>query len=197
MNETNLPNENASLQRFECPMCGSKRVRDAIETEVFEYGSGSDVVELKAQVPLHTCTQCDFEFTNELAEIRRHEAVCNYLGILTPNEITSLRNRLGMTRAKLSDLTSLGEASLGRWERGALFQNKACDKLLRLLQYEENICRLQVLEEDPVEVATPVRHENITNSAFHVLDQEAEKEKRKCAQIFALHPTDREQQKCM
>lgn len=197
MNETNLSNENASPQRFECPMCGSKRVRDAIETEVFEYGSGSDAVELKAQVPLHTCTQCDFEFTNELAEIRRHEAVCNYLGILTPNEITSLRNRLGMTRAKLSDLTSLGEASLGRWERGALFQNKACDKLLRLLQYEANIHRLQALEEDPVEVATPVRHENITNSAFGALTPEVEKEQRKLAQIFALRPKGSEERLCM
>jgi len=191
--ETNLSNENTSPQGVECPMCGSKRVRSAIETEVFEYGSGSDAVELKTQVPLHTCLQCDFEFTNELAEIKRHEAVCTYLGILTPKEITSLRNRLDMTRAKFSDLTGLGEASLGRWERGALFQNKAYDKLLRLLQYEENIHCLQAWEEDSVEVTIPIGHEEvITNSVFKALSPEIENEQRKYGQLFYLRPTGSE-----
>ena len=186
MNE-NIPFGNISDRRaIECPMCRSNRVNVLIETETFEYGTGGDVVELSAQVPLHTCLECSFEFTDELAETRRHEAVCKHLGLLTPHEIVALRNSVGMTRSRFSELTSLGEASLGRWERGVLFQSKAYDKLLRLLRYKENVHRLLTLSEVPNGV---VVGDVARSPIFDALQPEILKAKRKDAKLFELRPT--------
>ena len=63
----------------------------------------------------------------------RHEAVCRHLGVLSPAEISGLRKGFGMSRAAFAELTGLGEASLGRWESGAVIQNRANDRYLRLL----------------------------------------------------------------
>jgi DNA-binding transcriptional regulator YiaG len=62
---------------------------------------------------------------------------------MTPREVVAIRTRLGMTRAALSDLTRLGEASLARWEKGLLIQNAANDQLLYLLRFPENVKRLR------------------------------------------------------
>jgi hypothetical protein len=48
-----------------------------------------------------------------------------------------------MSRAEFSRLTRIGEASLGRWEKGLLIQNHAHDQFLYLLKFPENVARLR------------------------------------------------------
>ena len=48
-----------------------------------------------------------------------------------------------MTRLGFAELTKFGEATLGRWERGALIQNAANDQFLYLLRFAENVDRLR------------------------------------------------------
>lgn len=125
-----------------CPECGCEDIRTSYEEDRFTYGHGPEAVELNARVPVQTCARCAFQFIDDTAEEIRHEAVCRHLQVMTPKQITDLRNSLGLTRSELARLTRIGEASLARWENGAVIQNAANDGLLYLLNYPETVERL-------------------------------------------------------
>ena len=126
-----------------CASCGAPSVVTEMVVEEFPYGTGEDRVQLKATVPMRTCRDCNFRFTDHHAETARHETVCRHLRVMTPREVEGIRTRLGMTRAAFAELTRLGEASLARWEKGLLIQNPGNDQLLYLLQFPENVKRLR------------------------------------------------------
>ena len=126
-----------------CASCGASSVGTEMVVEEFAYGTGEDSVQLRATVPMRTCRECGFQFTDHHAEDARHDAVCRHLGVMTPREVEAVRTRLGMTRAAFAEITRLGEASLARWEKGLLIQNPANDQLLYLLRFPENVERLR------------------------------------------------------
>ena len=64
----------------------------------------------------------------------RHAGVCRHLGVLTPAEVRGVREQYGMTKAAFAEATAIGEATLGRWETGAVIQNRASDFYLRLVR---------------------------------------------------------------
>ena len=115
-------------------MCGTPGVKTELVRDPFIYGAGDDAVELVVEIRVHTCARCEMSFTSEDAEIKEHDAVCQHLGLLTPAEILGVRERYGMSRAAFAHCTGLGEATLARWERGEVIQNKANDRYLRLLR---------------------------------------------------------------
>ena len=47
-----------------------------------------------------------------------------------------------MTRAAFARVTGFGEATLSRWEHGAVIQNRANDRYLRLLNDRASMRRL-------------------------------------------------------
>jgi putative zinc finger/helix-turn-helix YgiT family protein len=55
-------------------------------------------------------------------------------GLLTADEIRSLRERFGLTQAELARLLRLGQNTLSRWEAGRHVQTAALDVLLRILR---------------------------------------------------------------
>ena len=125
--------EEAPSPGGECPMCGEDSVTTEWHRDSFEYGTANSAVVLEADVPVRRCGPCDFEFLDHEGERRRHEAVCRHLGLLSPDEIAAIRTAYGMSRATFANVTGLGEATLGRWEKGAVIQNRANDRYLRLL----------------------------------------------------------------
>lgn len=106
------------------------------------YGSGANAVELTADVPVHSCSQCGESYTGEEADVIRHEAVCRHLGVLTPAEIRGLRQRHDLSRAAFARVTGFGEATVARWERGEVIQNTSNDSFLRMLTNEDAMNRL-------------------------------------------------------
>lgn len=68
-----------------------------------------------------------------------HDAICNFLQVLTPNEVRALRKNAGLTLKEFSKTTGIGQASISRWENGTLIQNKAMDFYLRLLRVLNNL----------------------------------------------------------
>jgi len=130
-----------SKETVTCAMCGSSDVKTHQIEDSFEYGNGDSRVFLSALIPVHSCSECSFEFTDNKADELRHEAVCRHLGILTPREIRDVRKN--MSKAEFSRQTGIGEASLGRWERGFLLQNIAMDNFLYLLNLPGNLDSLQ------------------------------------------------------
>lgn len=134
------PNEND----HECPLCGERSVTTYLHHDTFTYGSGDTAVELEVvDLPVRRCGACDIEFLDHEGERLRHDAVCRHLGVLTPDEIRDIRRgKLHMTKAAFADLTGLGDATLNRWENGAVVQNRANDRYLRLLAFPEVMDRL-------------------------------------------------------
>ncbi|WP_445083489.1 type II TA system antitoxin MqsA family protein [Bradyrhizobium sp. TM233] len=124
---------NAENQRCDC--CGAYALNSTIRNEYFNYKSeNGEVIQLSAMVPVWSCDACGDSFTDSRAEDLRHEAVCHYLGRLTPSELRDLRENNQCSQAEWSRITGLGIASIKRWESGALIQNLAIDKFLRLLR---------------------------------------------------------------
>ena len=138
-----------------CPLCDSKSVETFQHTDTFEYGSGEGAVTLRVHLPVRRCTACDFEFVDHEGEQIQHEAVCRHLGVLTPAEVREVRERFGMTRSAFAEVSGLGEATLGRWETGALIQNRANDFYLRLVRIPLVMAILQRLSHHGAELARP------------------------------------------
>jgi HTH-type transcriptional regulator/antitoxin MqsA len=54
-------------------------------------------------------------------------------GLLRPEEIRAIRERLGLSQRAFERLLGVGAKTVVRWERGTVFQNRATDALLRLV----------------------------------------------------------------
>jgi DNA-binding transcriptional regulator YiaG len=126
-----------------CFECDAPTVTEWRE-HAFTYGAGALAVELNVTLPVRICKSCGFEFLDHEAETLQHEAICAHLGVLTPKEIEGIRKMHGMSRARFSAVTGLGEATLNRWEKAILIQNTANDRYLRLLALPDNIRRLRL-----------------------------------------------------
>lgn len=129
-----------------CPQCEGT-VETIIHNDVFEYGVGDSSVQIAVDLPVRRCTSCEIEFLDHVAERLKHEALCRHFGVLTPWEIREIRRRCRLSRAAFSELTGLGEATLGRWESGALIQTLANDRYLRLLAEPGGIERLRIIRQ--------------------------------------------------
>lgn len=138
--ESNSPDTRESLI---CPDCGSRNIKTCQKDYIFPYGSGKNKVELVANVPVRSCSDCGFSFLDSAAEDICHTAVCQHLEVMTPSQIKNLRNLHGLTQAQFSEITKLGEATLSRWERGIVIQNQAYDNYLYLLGFNENLERIR------------------------------------------------------
>lgn len=129
----------------ECPQCGERSVTTYWYHDTFKYGSGDSAVALHVDLPVRRCGMCHLEFLDHEGEQLRHEAVCRHLGVLSPADISGIRKSFGMTRAAFADVSGLGEATLNRWENGAVVQNLANDHYLRLLAIPEVMAILKSL----------------------------------------------------
>ena len=132
-----------------CAECGATAVTETMENEEFSYGSGKEKVVLHACVPVLQCKSCGLRFTDARADDLRHEAVCRYVGRMTPAEIRQIRERHKYSQEDWATLTGFGVASIKRWETGALIQNEAADRYLRLLGDQEVLAKLSKLINPP------------------------------------------------
>ena len=109
-----------------------------------------------------------------------HEAVCQHLGIQPPFKVGEIRKSSFKSRSDASELTGIGEASLGRWERGASTQSLAFDRYLFLLSFRENVQRLRRY------VAASLPERKII--PFPTLVEEQVSAQKQIASEFQLHP---------
>ena len=126
-----------SKENVTCGMCGSSDVKTRRVEDSFEFKSGDSKFLLNVVIPVRSCIECSFEFTDSEADDLRHDAVCRKLGLLTSAEVRDVRR--DMSKAEFARQTGIGEASLGRWERGHLIQNAAMDNFLYLLNLPGNL----------------------------------------------------------
>ncbi|MEQ1857617.1 MAG: type II TA system antitoxin MqsA family protein [Longimicrobiales bacterium] len=84
------------------------------------------------------CTACEEEFYGPGqmdATLRRAAtALRTEEGLLSPIVIRALRERLGLSQSAFERLLGVGPKTVVRWEKGTVFQNKATDSLLRVVE---------------------------------------------------------------
>ncbi len=151
---------------LQCPDCGGFRIKTIFEDHAFTYGVGENALQITAKLPFRHCQKCGLRFLDDEGEKAMHEAVCRHLGVMSPDEIKQLRERYGMSRQEFARLTKLGEATIARWERGALIQNAGNDQLLYLLTFPENVERLRSRRRD----TDPPKQENLQNEGVCISD---------------------------
>jgi HTH-type transcriptional regulator/antitoxin MqsA len=143
-----MSSEPMTEARIRCPVCGKGQLEQRIITDRFDYREGKRQIAVVAEnVPVQVCSHCQETFSGPEAGLIRHRAICQALGLLTPEEIGAIRERLGLSQAEFAKLTGIGEATISRWERGRLLQNKAMDRYLRLLA--TNPDNVRILRDPP------------------------------------------------
>lgn len=176
----------ADTEDMHCGRCESKEIETTFEDYAFEYGAGENQIELTASVPVRKCQACGYQFLDEEADDIQHDAVCNYLGVMTPAQVISLRELYGLNRAQFAKITKLGEATLARWEKSVLIQNAAYDNYLYLLGWHKNLKRICSRGEDAG--AKQARDASKVLAKFREIDPTDEELVRKQAE-FELQPT--------
>lgn len=128
------PRKGIALPDDACPSCGTmmKERRSLLSTSV----NGEEVAVAGAS---HLrCPKCG-EVVLRLDEVRHlNQAALDIyrrkFGLLSLDEIRSLRERLGLTQVELGRLLRLGSNTISRWESGRNVQTAAMDILLRLIR---------------------------------------------------------------
>lgn len=161
------PPTGSSANDLECPLCDSKSVETTLHSDEFKYGSDDAAVTLRVELPVRRCTDCGFDFIDHEGERLRHAAVCRHLGVLTPAEVRQIREDYGMTRAAFAEFSGLGEATLGRWETGALVQNRANDLYLRLVRIR---MVKNILQDWSTREHEPLKEASVSDRKFRKLD---------------------------
>lgn len=77
------------------------------------------------------CTHCGAIVLDDSADERLTEALRAEIGLLTPDEIRSRRESLGLTQKEFANFLQIAESTLSRWETGAQMQQRCMDRFLR------------------------------------------------------------------
>ncbi len=118
-----------------CPECGQGQLLSFTRTEEFDFDLGDETVKVRAEnVPVKKCDKCGEVMTGPAAADVQHEAICRAAGLLAPSEIKALREKFGWSQQYLADLTDFGIATVSRWERGRLLQNRSNNKVLQAIR---------------------------------------------------------------
>ena len=134
MKKTQSRSSRTALSPDACPVCGTpmKEKRGKLAFPV----NGEDV-----RVADATHLACpkghDPVLRADDARRLREHALDLYrrkYGLLTAEDIRSLRERFDLTQAELARLLRLGQNTLSRWEAGRNVQTAAMDVLLRVLR---------------------------------------------------------------
>ena len=108
-----MPTEMKGGSEGRCPSCGRQPLERRTIREEFDYGAEDERVRVVAEaVPVLACPACEEVFYGPEAEQAHHRAICKALGLLTPEEIKAVRERLGMNQGEFARLTGIGVASL-------------------------------------------------------------------------------------
>jgi len=117
-----------------CPTCGTMMEERSAELRYPVNGQKVPVAEASHL----RCPACgEVVLRGDEARRLRELAFGRYReehGLLSAEEIRSLRERLGLTQGSFAQLLRLGSNTISRWEAGRKVQTAALDGLLRLIR---------------------------------------------------------------
>ena len=117
-----------------CPQCGTT-MRD--KQGVLKFPVNGEEIAVSGS-PHLSCPKCH-EVVLRLDDARklRHRALESYrrkYGLLSADDIRSIRERFGLTQAELAHLLRLGANTISRWEAARNVQAASLDVLLRIIR---------------------------------------------------------------
>ena len=120
-----------------CAICGSEKTRRVRREFPAKYNQTPVSVH---NAEMYECADCGERFfTPEQARalsLAIKEQARNIAGLLSPEEIVAIRQKLELTQNDLENLFGLGPKVVTRWENGRVVQSKAADVALRLLAFD-------------------------------------------------------------
>jgi putative zinc finger/helix-turn-helix YgiT family protein len=118
---------------WKCAECGARAVMPVTVAYAvdMEYDGRTYPVEVPDLVAPQ-CSQCRAIVVDDAANRQLSAALRETLGILTPQQIRTNREALGLTQKQLANCLGVADATISRWETGAQIQQRAMDRLLRL-----------------------------------------------------------------
>lgn len=129
-----------------CPVCGAAdKVVRLTRPEIVHVRD----IDVRVNRVLRKCEVCNAEFENSRDYDWKRDAYAAYRkekNYHTPDQVKSWRARFGLTQAEVSQLLGWGEATLGRYENGAL-PTDAQHRQLSALMRPAGLA--QALEESP------------------------------------------------
>jgi putative zinc finger/helix-turn-helix YgiT family protein len=117
-----------------CPDCGSQ-MREREATLKFPVNGEEIAVRDSPHLSCPKCREIVLRFDD--ARKLRQRAVDVYrqkYGLLSAEDILSIRERFGLTQAELARLLRLGANTISRWEAARNVQTAAMDMLLRMIR---------------------------------------------------------------
>jgi putative zinc finger/helix-turn-helix YgiT family protein len=78
------------------------------------------------------CRSCGELIFDDHVDDQINAALRSHLNLLTPSQIRAARERLQLTQSELAAKLGVAEATISRWEAGALIQSRAVDNLMRV-----------------------------------------------------------------
>jgi putative zinc finger/helix-turn-helix YgiT family protein len=134
---------------MKCPICGTGAATK-VDRKNYPAAYNGETVEVPSVEVFH-CNDCGEEFltpeqTRAMCVAVKNE-VRKKLGLLSPERITAIREKAGLTQVQLEERLGLGPKVIVRWESGKVVQGKAADTVLRLLDREPELVKdLQEIE---------------------------------------------------
>ncbi|ADH59876.1 transcriptional regulator, XRE family [Thermoanaerobacter mathranii subsp. mathranii str. A3] len=129
------------MKKF-CPVCGKEQETKVIEKEEISTVRGD---EIKALAKIRVCSVCGEELFDEELEEENIQRVYDIYrkkhGILSPDEIRNIRESYRLSQRAFAKLLGIGEASIARYETGAL-PEKSLSNMIMLLKDPENMEKL-------------------------------------------------------
>lgn len=116
-----------------CPECDHalEEIRERVRMRM---GRRSATVEVERMA----CAHCGNRFAtpDQMSSAQRSLATLLRLqeGLLPPERVREIRVQYGLTQPEFERLLGVGPKTVVRWERGTVFQNRATDELLRLIE---------------------------------------------------------------
>jgi putative zinc finger/helix-turn-helix YgiT family protein len=120
-----------------CAICSSEKVKQVRRDFEAKYNSTPILVKNSAMCECDSCGERFFtpEQSRTLSRQIKNQ-VRQRFGLLAPEEIVEIRQRLRLSQNDLEQLFGLGSKVVTRWETGRVVQAKTADIALRLLSIE-------------------------------------------------------------
>jgi len=117
-----------------CPVCGTGKAK--VVKQPYQAKYNGEIVVLPSVEMFH-CDSCGEEFfapgQAKALSIAVKNEVRRKLGLLPPEKIVAIREKLDLTQSDLERLLDLGQKVVTRWESGRVVQPSTADTILRML----------------------------------------------------------------
>lgn len=136
-----------------CPICGVGSLKKEVGAEAFEYKGMTTTV---PNYVTYKCDECGEAIVDKVTLKESGRILKDFQrkvdGLLTSEEIKSIRKKLNRTQEEMAEILGGGLKSFARYETGQVCQSRGMDNLLRVL--DAYPFALGVIQKKPVKSAS-------------------------------------------